>query len=242
MGFKSACIAGVMAFGVLAGCETAPSGSFPAGKLDAKGIKPGITAAEFETRRAIPDGLVIGYQWVSDAQTLNFEFRHDVTPSGLNLSGRLLLDEAIEVDPEALEQIAAAIDASNEIEGSAAELIKDDKIGLPLNGRTDERLQLKRLKLFNEITYRPHDCSFTLGQCEFTRTEEGERPEDIVSVLSESGGIWQQLKIGDDPRGGGEKIVIEESLASFDEYGLLISVNGWEIDEDGETFYTVRRR
>lgn len=242
MGLKSAFTAGVIVIGFLAGCDTAPSGTFQAGKLSSKGIAPGITAQEFETRTAIPNGLVLSYQWVSEEQTLNFEFQHNVTASGLKLSGRLLLDDAIEVDPEALEQIAAAIDASNEIEGSAADLIKGDKIGLPLSGRTDARLQLKRLKLFNEITYRPHDCSFTLGQCEYTRKEEGELPERITSVLSESGGIWRQVKIGDDPRGGGEKVVIEESYASFDEYGLLISVNGWELDEDGETVYTVRRR
>lgn len=207
-----------------------------------KGLRAGITAAEFETRPQVPAGLTLSYVWASGEETFAFDFSHYPRPDGgLDLTGRFLL-EGIDVDPEALREIAAAIDAKGDLKGSAAELIKQDQIGLPVTGRADARFQLLDIKIFQPIRYEPHDCSFTLGSCEYKRFEQGQRAEMITSVITEENGIWRQVETGRDPRGGRERLVIEETLATYDKYGLLVALNGWELTEEGPAQFTIRRR
>lgn len=233
---------GIVAF-IGSGCaapEIIPTGPSMASK---SGLKPGLTAAQFESRAAIPQGLNLAYRWTSEDEVLEFDFTHFQREDGSTLlDGGLLVDLPEGATREQLETVAAAIDANPRIKGSAANLIKGDKLRMPVKGITDARLQLKELRSIESYRYFPHDCSFTLGECRYRRVEENRRQERILSLLREEGGIWHQLKYAFDPRGGNRTILIEESYATYDKFGLLVALNGWEIAEDGPIIYRARRQ
>lgn len=196
----------------------------------ADGLKPGITAEEFANRKSFPNGFRAVYDMKTegDPSALVFDLRHFNTDSGrARIDGTLSLSFPGTIDAATLKRVAAEMNAS--------QLIRGDKIQIPMRFQLDEQLQGISSTGFGDYKYLPNDCSTTLGVCKYTRITPDGSSEKVTSTLTESNGIWKRVE-----RGPGRDLT--ETYLTVDQYGLLIDSNTVERSSNGVSVRAIRRR
>lgn len=199
-------------------------------------LRPDLTAAEFNNRKPIPDGLRRTYLREGILGEVEFAVKHQNQPDG-----SLAVLGEIRITPPGVElaEIARQLDASEKLEGSAAALVKNGRIVLPMRADVNPNLQLKELSGIGITRYEPHDCSFVIGECIYQLVESGAPRRRVTVRLDEQDGIWHMIEIGPVP-GTTARAIIREFYATYDQFGLITRANGVELTGQGYSSYTIR--
>ncbi|GHA57706.1 hypothetical protein GCM10008927_24360 [Amylibacter ulvae] len=202
-------------------------------QLTSSGLKPGITAAQFDTRQSVPNKYHVTYDYKSSVPEESglYEFTYSPREGGHRIAGFVLVAPPDDIDPQDLQNMA--------VQMQATEFLKDGKIKLPFNVELDERFQGLNVSGITKVRYEPHDCSSTLGECKFTRIK-GNKRERRVSVLSETGGIWHRIETVVRPMAGEDELEVE-TYFTLDKYGIVQDSKIWRRTKSGEELNTAMR-
>lgn len=229
-------IAAGLALVALAACGPLPDSG--GRELTAEGIRPGATS-DVKLDRPKPVETSTRY-------LIATPFRNEPSEMTVTLrrgsGGGYVRDAVVRMsqdNPAEAKLVATMLrqgdDRQTEIVGSDVVLRATDQIDR--HGRTvsSERGGVR-------ISYDPHDCRATLGECRTVRTDPDGRPTYLLVRTTESEGIWRE-EIRRDPARDpqGRTTLMQETFYSLDENGFLIDMNRIDHERDIGRYQEIRR-
>jgi hypothetical protein len=219
----------------LAGCVPLPESSQR--QLTSEGVRPGAGSEALD--RAKPVGEAFRY---SIATPLRSEPSEMTVTFRRGDGGRYLREEIVRISEKTAPEAKLIAAMVRQRDGRQAEIVGSDVI-LRAADRIDRRGRTRRSDRDGlRVSYQPHDCRATLGECRAVRTDPDGRPSYLLVRTGESGGIWHEQVRHDparDPQGRTD--LLTESFYSLDANGVLVDMNRIDHGRDLGSYQENRR-
>lgn len=215
-------------FLALIGCNTGQTVSFDA--LQPQSVRPGLTAAQIESLRPIPNGLRRVWQYRGGSTFDTFRPQLDVRLQNgrdrVNWNGNFKFRIPGANVQEIARQIEAATGRKAPVDGNFALL--------PVAMSSDKMGRITSFQFLSEqATYSPHDCQNVVGSCKSLWRDASGRARHVIVETQEKGGRWFSTIRLDPARNLGSARAIEQRVYSIDRYGLYKDAAIIDL-EDGE--------